>query len=368
MIKIKNETFNFDISKYILGIDTEQFVFFDIETTGLNALKNCIYMIGYAYIETGIWKIVQLLSDDGSVNDESEMIVHFSKFLNSEKYLVSFNGDSFDLKFISKRAKLLDLDIDFNKIKSLDIYRHIKKYKNIFSVENYKLKTLERFMGIYRSDELTGFEAIDIYNKYVVDKQQEYEDVILLHNRDDIYALVNLSKLIEYTSYIDNIKNFDIKFEISNCEIDLDTMEFKLILVPNSNVCFDLSIKYKSWICRFDIAQNTILLSAKIYFGQFYHFYDDFKQYCYVPKLDEAIHKSIAQTMDKKDFIRANKKNCYIKKEGYFIKVFEDYRGIKFVNLSNRKDIYTPIVVEKYKYLDKNNFLDLANLFFKWIC
>jgi hypothetical protein len=67
-------------------------------------------------------------------------------------------------------------------------------------LENRKLKTIEKLLGIERTDTISGKESIQEYKAYLLNPQKELLNKILLHNADDIlnmYPLWNLSNYLD---------------------------------------------------------------------------------------------------------------------------------------------------------------------------
>lgn len=56
--------------------------------------------------------------------------MHFFEFLKNFCTLVHFNGDMFDIPFVTKRAGTLKLTPTFDCVESIDIFRRIKPFKN----------------------------------------------------------------------------------------------------------------------------------------------------------------------------------------------------------------------------------------------
>ncbi len=53
--------------------------------------------------------------------------------------------------------------------------------------------------------------------------------------------------------------------------------------------------------------------------GEYYHFFDDYKNYYYLTKEDMAVHKSVGLYVDKQYRRQATARDCYIKKSGLFL-------------------------------------------------
>ena len=62
-------------------------------------------------------------------------------------------------------------------------------------------------------------------------------------------------------------------------------------------------------------------LRAPLIAGEFRHFFDDVKNYSYLPEEDMAIHNSVAQYVDRAHRKRATKETCYVRREGLFVPV-----------------------------------------------
>jgi uncharacterized protein YprB with RNaseH-like and TPR domain len=358
----KSLNITIDINQYFPNMKADEVLFFDIETTGFDSNREYIYLIGCIYYEHSIWKLVQLFSQNGENGDEKLILTHFFELVKHRNKLMHFNGDTFDIRFILKRAEILGMSTFFNPIESIDFYKIIKKYKNIFNLENYKLKTIERFLNIEREDIYTGGELIQVYKNYIHNKSLELEKSLLLHNEEDLYGLINIVDIMKYILCVDQLKN-NSNFTVSDYEIDQEFKNITFYIIPQIVVNFNTFIKYKTWNCTFDKENNIIVFNIELSYGIYHHFFENYKDYFYIPKLDEAMHKSISKMMDKKDLVKANKSNCYIKKEGYFIEVFSKNIEHTFVDLNHKKDIYIPVIINEYKYLKQDTIINLVTSF-----
>lgn len=354
---------NVNITEYFPDIDKEEVLFFDIETTGFDANKEIIYLMGCVYYDQSNWVFVQYFCQNGDMDEEKQILYHFFELVKIKKYLLHFNGDAFDIRYINKRAQLINIPTYFDAIESIDFYKLIKKYKNIFNLENYKLKTIERFLNIQRDDIYTGGDLIQVYKRYIVSHDLELEKSLLLHNEEDLYGLINIIDIMKYIVCVDLLKS-NTAFDISEYKLDQQYRDLSFTIIPQIKVNFNINIKYKLWHCSFNKENNSISFSIKLVYGTFYHFFENYKDYYYIPRLDEAMHKSITTIMDRKELVRANKSNCYVKKEGYFIEIFSKGSNT-FVDLQNKKDIYIPVVINEYKYLKQDVLRGLVTSFFE---
>lgn len=174
-------------------------LFFDIETTGLNPKNSKIVMIGVMYYENNSFNLKQLFAEE---SNEKEVIYEFLALLKNNKYIVTYNGNSFDLKFIKHRSRYHSLELSLENKCLIDLYSIFRKNSNRFNTKNLKLKTMEEFLGIERKDNMSGKDFIRLYNSYLLKPKIEYLELMWLHNYEDV---VNLPKLFSIYGYLDNI-------------------------------------------------------------------------------------------------------------------------------------------------------------------
>ncbi|WP_130807298.1 ribonuclease H-like domain-containing protein [Senegalia massiliensis] len=218
-------------------IKNNSYCFFDIETTGFNRYKNKVMLIGILYPTYKGSKIIQFFSENPY--EEKEMLIKFIAFISKFKYLISFNGDTFDIPFLNSRIKTNSIDYNINKNNNIDLLKIARKNKNILELENCKLKTIENKLGIERNDMISGKDSIDLYYDYMKNKDEKIKNIILGHNHDDIYYLpkileiYDLIKIKSNVSFIFTFGNNKVKFNTDIRNIDLN--EEILSIYGNSN-------------------------------------------------------------------------------------------------------------------------------------
>ncbi|MBF4693833.1 ribonuclease H-like domain-containing protein [Fusibacter ferrireducens] len=228
-MKIIEKKFEKDYSYVTTLFSNKNVAFIDIETDGLSH-KNKIVLIGMVIFSTqaeeGI--VIQLFNDD--YQSERDILTHLFTLLEAHKiqYFISFNGDSFDFPFMNARLKALKLNRMLNKKFNIDLLRVVRKNKAHFPFEKYTLKSLEKFVGIERSDTISGKDSVVLYHSYIESKNPKLEEIILLHNYDDIINMVPLLHIYQ-----------KIKFDALYMECDLAGKPY-----------FLLSCELKNDICR----------------------------------------------------------------------------------------------------------------------
>lgn len=148
--------------------------YMDIETTGLSPARNHITLIG--------------LHSPESTNIYIDKYNHKRACEDIEacKYLVTFNGNKFDIPFIDKHYGLKQ------EFKSIDLMY-------LFWQLGYKggLKKIERALGLSRMKEVAGMdgsEAITLWHRY---KQGDQDSLKRLINYN-IEDIVNLEVLFDF--------------------------------------------------------------------------------------------------------------------------------------------------------------------------
>lgn len=305
--------------------DTDSICFFDIETTGFSRNYNIVYLIGAVYFRNGISHYLQWLAESDS--DEAYILSAFNDFLIDFHTLIHFNGDAFDIPFITERAAHLNVALDLSHLESLDLYKTARKCKSILSLSDYKQKTIEHFLGIERKDMYSGGELIDIYRKFAAKPSDtahnEYRKLLLLHNHDDIEGMLSLLPLVSYYAVIMN------SYTVDNAVIDKDTdsngnVSLRLI----AECSLPVGVPVDRHICLDNIhiliKNCTLTLVIPVISDTLKYFFKDYKNYYYLPSEDEAIHKSIAQYVDSNNRVKCSASNCYTKKAGIFLPLYDN--------------------------------------------
>jgi len=186
---------------------------FDIETTGLHH-KNCeVILIGYLYVKNNKVYIEQLFAE--TPDEEYEILQAFNDIASKYTYLLSYNGNSFDIPFLNSRFKYNQLAHTLSKSMNIDLLRVARLLASTLNLENYKLKTVERFLGIYREDTISGKDSVDLYNQYVYRPTPALKEKILLHNYEDILYLGKVIDLLSYQSH-DDYSNLPLYFKYND--------------------------------------------------------------------------------------------------------------------------------------------------------
>lgn len=322
------------------------YIFFDIETTGFSYKNSMCYLIGAIYYNRGFWMYTQWFAVNPS--DESEILNDFVEFSNRYRYIVSFNGERFDIPFINGRCELLESDVQLENInnRSIDIFHIIQPLKNLLNLDNYKQKSIEEFLGIHRIDKYNGGELIKCYKQYIISKDESLLNTLLLHNHDDIIGLANITPVLNYMDIINHNISYTASHQSDYAGYNGDpSSEFIFTFnIPHAvNVPVNI-IKEPFFI---NIANNIITVKVNIINDKLKYFYSNYKDYYYIPSEDQAMHKSVSSYIDKKYRQPAKASNCYVHKAGQFLMQYSN--------------IITPFF--KRKYNDNFSYFELNDSF-----
>jgi len=178
----------------------KRILFFDIETTGFTPDRSIVYLIGLAFrLENGNWQIHQLFNDDGM--SEPEVLRAFYDLLPDFDLLMHFNGDRFDTPFLEGRLVRLQAQASepsapprhLTEMPSADLLKMIRPLKKALGLPNVRQKTVERYLGVNRVDEMDGGQLISVYWSFITSGSEREKALLLQHNRDDMEGMLLLS-------------------------------------------------------------------------------------------------------------------------------------------------------------------------------
>ena len=308
-------------------------IFLDIETTGFSRDRNMVYLIGLLfktdiYSSDSEWTLRLMLAEKES--DEKELLTSFLSFLagREEPRLITFNGVRFDLPFLTERLKHAGYSDDcipscLTDDSGFDIFRIISPFKKILGLENLKQKTVEKFLGIDREDQYNGGELINVFHAYAASGNEVMKKLLLSHNHDDVLGMSEILPILCYAWLFSGQDNNDL-LTISESKVISDTSDpgeipVELVISFDCRFEFPTNRVFNNGSASLSVNGNSGELHLPVINDTLCHFFSDYKNYFYIPSMDTAIHKSVAQFMDNDDKKKATADTCYVKKTGHFI-------------------------------------------------
>ena len=258
-------------------------LFFDIETTGFSRTGCFCYLIGVSFTDGRHFTVIQWLAEGAS--DEPLLIHKFCELAENFSSIIHFNGDNFDIPFLTKRAAIHNIPLNLDNMRSIDLFKHAKGLKSILRLE-----------------------------------QADSEKLLLLHNFEDICGLIKISSIVSYN----NIINKHISYKDIEYTPAYITLSFSL----PEELPVSVLLKDEYYVLRAE--HSTLKLRLPVITGILKYFYPN-----------TAMHKSIAAYVDSECRIKATKETCYTKKHGTFIMI-PSYSGDMpvFKKDYNDKNVY----------------------------
>jgi uncharacterized protein YprB with RNaseH-like and TPR domain len=172
----------------------EELLFVDIETKSLH-IETSIIEIGAGYFEGNKFTVKQFTA----LTDSSEYLLleEFAKLLPGKKAFVTFNGRTFDIPFIDGRMAYYGgpgIPVEITSMHNFDLLHFSRRcYRREF--DSYSLKAMEaQVLGKERDGDINGDEVHIYFEDFLATQNPEYIEPIVYHNREDIFALVQIMK------------------------------------------------------------------------------------------------------------------------------------------------------------------------------
>ncbi len=297
-------------------VPLDKVLFFDIETTGFSAQSSHLYLIGCAFYSSENWYIRQWFAEN--YEDEAAVINAFFKFALDYQYLIHFNGNNFDLPYITQKCEQLNIPYTFDYFDGIDLYRRIAPYRYFLKLPNCKQKTIEQFLGIERKDPFGGGELISVYHEYVKDPSDFSEKALLLHNADDMRGMLRCLPILNYC----DLFNIPVKARkvqaISYRDINGNTRQELVMTISFPNP-LPQEISASANSCYFKGVGNEAQIRVPIYEEELKYYYANYKEYYYLPEEDVALHKSVSSFVDKEHRVQATASTCYTRKYSTYL-------------------------------------------------
>ena len=315
--KFKQLKIEYDLS--LLG-DSDNLLFVDIETTGLSSQTASIYLIGACYCKDNVWNGIQWFAED--TGDERNVIDVFFTFASHYSTLIHFNGNQFDLPFILGRCERLGLSHTFEDFEGIDIYKRVANCKHFLQLPNCKQKSIEKFLHIDRDDKYNGGELIQIYKDYLKTHSKESEELLLLHNKDDLKGMISILPILSYGDIFNKpVRATKVQ---ANYYRDLNgKKQQELIIRLKLTSSVPVPLSYHANDCYVTAEGNHAALRVPVYTEELKYFYTNYKEYFYLPLEDVAMHKSVASFVDKEHRVPATAATCYTRKYSSYLPMWD---------------------------------------------
>lgn len=317
-MKTYRDNLTLDLSIYPLDQISElkNILFVDIETTGFSAKTASLYEIGCIYFEGGEGRLIQFFAQ--KPKEEATILEAFFDLCQSRSVLIHYNGNTFDIPFMKAKAASYGIEHPFDSMSGIDIYKRISPYKKILGLENCKLKTVEKFLGIQREDLYDGGQLIEVYKNYCEEPTKEMEELLILHNKDDMKGMLKLLPILSYSDIF--MQPFRVvKVQANHYADENGNGRDEVLMKIRFTAPFPKSFAMNKADCYFSAEGSEGFLKVPLYHEEMKYFYANYKDYYYLPLEDVALHKSVATFVDKEHRTQAKAATCYTRKESLYL-------------------------------------------------
>lgn len=305
-------------------------LFLDIETTGFHRGRETVYLIGAGYVKEEAFVVLQWFCDEG---EEETILEDFIAFSESFNCLIHYNGLSFDLPFLEEKSKIYGLDYSLLVKEQIDLYREIRPFKKFLNLSDLKLPTVERFFLMEREEEENGKSLIPVYKSFLDSPTKEKEEILLKHNYFDIIHLAAITRILDLKYCLNE------GFEITESYFTDKYLRIKLKFVFS----FPKLVQGEQLEILYSFYDEQGELNIPLYIGNLKYYYKNYKDYYYLPYENIVIHKSVAAFIDVANKERCTAKNCFVLKEGSFLKQFDPIFENVFKLDDKDKETYFPV-------------------------
>ena len=224
-------------------------------------------------------------------------------------------------------------------MKSIDLYRTLRPISFLLPVSDFKQRTLEPLCHYQRLDTMDGKQLIQVFHSFASLHKKEDQNLLLLHNHDDIEGMFHLLSLDILKAVLNGkfefIQSHILKSTTLNGDIRTDILfQFSLPSVLPTDFSYHLEM------FSLTFSGHTGKLKLPLLSGTLRYFYKNYKDYYYLPLEDEAVHKSIASYVDSSCRQKAKASNCYKKISGFFLRAYGNPNLSQFKTNYESKEIY----------------------------
>ncbi len=183
------------LDETLAGCRVEGALFLDTETTGLSGGTGTIaFLVGLAWWSTEDERFVTELLFLPNFASEAAMLAHLEERLRAAKFLVTFNGKSFDLPLLKTRFTLNRRAFPFEgpHLDLLHVARRLHRGRD-FGV---RLQALEQALfGLERVDDIPSAHVAQAYLAWLRGGDSAPVRAVLEHNVQDVVTMIGLVAL-----------------------------------------------------------------------------------------------------------------------------------------------------------------------------
>lgn len=279
--------------------DVSSPVFYDIETTGLSRYSTFLYLIGAVTCEKEQWVLTQWMAENPQ--EEPLILKEFYDFMQNCSCTVQYNGNRFDQPYLEERYRINGLASPFHGIPSLDLYQELKICQSLLGLSRMKQPDLEAFLKTDKRRYCDGGQCVHLYKMYSKNRDSKLADTVLGHNFEDLMGLGSIITMLGYTAL------FYGAYKPENAEFH----ESSLLFTARLPSALPENISCGNDLFQLTAGCRELKLRIPVKEGRIRQYYENYKDYDYLPEEDMAISHFLSRYMDKSLRIPATRETCY---------------------------------------------------------
>lgn len=281
---------------------SNEFLYLDIETTGLSKRNALIYLIGCAWRSAENHFCVRQWFAENP-DEERTILVEFSRFAASYPMICTYNGTGFDLPFLSFRCSFHGLSDPCAEKESRDLYRILAPCRGLLGIPDMKQRSLETFLALPREDRNTGKDCVGIYRELIKYRDIGRAEPLLLHNLEDLHGILEIESLTAYLSVREGA------FALESAKLGGEALQGVL----RTDCTFPREILFQNQEFTLRLSGDRLDVSVPLRDGYLKNYYSDYRNYYYLPAEDTAVHRSVGEYVARNQRKPATKETCYTK-------------------------------------------------------
>ena len=204
-----------------------------------------------------------------SEEEEYDLLVQLSSLMDKTDALIGYNSTSFHIPYLLAKYKAYGMTDPIKNCRHMDLMIEGKKVAKFFQISQ-KLEDLRLLFPIEEGD-------------------------------PELYVILNSLSFLSLRSI------FSGSFAVSSFSLEKEGIYLQLI----SEVYLGMSLHHNHPLFYLAADEQKIQMLLRTYENRIKVYYQNYKDYYYLPEEDMIVHKSMATGISKEKRRKATKENCY---------------------------------------------------------
>lgn len=280
-------------SRYSKDGDT----YLTIETTGLSPERHRIISISVGTISDDIIGITTFFSDNK--DDELTIIENGLDAIGDAGRIITWNGDSFDLRFLSARGE--EYGIKSPVQASYDLKKIFSPLKRFIASGSLSLYDTLEEMDISDDSVPDGKTLVTLYKTFIETGEKRYSEPVLQHS---VYKLTGIMNLMCLHSCLNINKAVPT---INESSVTDET----LIVSGSTDLFFPTNLHIGMDGIDLFYSENRFNARFTLYDGRIRMYFPDPASYVRLKSDGSLIPKELSRSMSKDSYERVSKESCF---------------------------------------------------------